>query len=83
MKHLTLLALPLIFLANCAPSNPKLQNPAREYGAVEVKVAEQNADLNSKIDILFVIDNSASMLQEQQKLSEAIDHFAAAFANNT
>jgi hypothetical protein len=98
MKRLVL-ALPLLLLANCAPVNPRLQAPLKERGRVEMKVAEQNQELNTKIDILFVIDNSKSMTDEQLKLAGgevfdprtgkkvevkgAIDHFVAAFAKNT
>lgn len=82
MKRL-LLVLPLLFLANCAPVNPRLQGPLRSFGAVEMKVAEQSQELNAKIDVLFVVDNSKSMTDEQAKLTAAIDQFAAAFAKNS
>ncbi len=42
---------------------------------------EQKAEFNTKVDILFVIDNSDSMLSKQNKLLSEVDDFFMALKN--
>jgi hypothetical protein len=72
-----------LLLSACAPSNPKRQPPVRTFSATEETAQEETADFNSKVDILFVIDNSTSMKEEQANLVKNIDEFAKAFSKNT
>ena len=42
---------------------------------------KQTAVRNDQIDILFVVDNSGSMVEEQKNLADSFEHFIANFAN--
>jgi hypothetical protein len=66
----------------CDSSNPRRMGPPETYGTVAIQTMTSQINLNPKVDILFVIDNSASMNIYQEKLSANIDDFVNAFAGN-
>ncbi len=74
----------MLGLLGCAqPSNPELMAPpARIETASESKPIETTAVFQPKVDILFVIDNSDSMKDHQEKLKANIDRFVDAFKKN-
>lgn len=72
----------LVLNSACAPTSPKKQGPVEEYGSVELTSAAQSVDLTPKVDILVVIDNSLSMGKHQKNLSDNIEKFVTAFAEN-
>jgi hypothetical protein len=88
-KELARFILPLLAMlstallsAACSPSSPKLMPPAEVYTELQANGGDFKVDFNPKVDILFVIDNSASMIDSQEALSKNIDRFVEAFAQN-
>lgn len=74
-------ALGVLFVA-CSPNNPK-RSPPPETNPVRVLdpgTLEVTAD--TKVDILFVVDDSRSMRKHQQNLSRNIKLFSNEFAKN-
>lgn len=69
-------------LAACSPPSPKLTAPPEVLVAAEDGAGDFKIEFNPKVDILFVIDNSASMVDDQERLSGNIDRFVDGFANN-
>lgn len=65
-------SLPLLFcLLACNENEPQL------YQRTQVDVFQQ--EIRRKVDILLVVDNSCSMIDEQQKLAGNFDNFIAQF----
>ncbi len=68
-------------LTSCKSSNPPLTGPARpplpkiEYKVVETIQDSVVAEFDTRVDILFIIDDSRSMERHQKKLSENINAF--------
>ncbi|MES2856427.1 MAG: hypothetical protein V4692_11220 [Bdellovibrionota bacterium] len=78
----TLIGLSSLALATgCAqPTNPRLYQERDIYGSVQNNaMIEKPVSFSPKVDVLFVIDNSASMVAHQQKLKDNINGFAEAF----
>lgn len=67
----------------CAPENPRLMAPPTKYGAAATEAKPQVLNVTPMVDILMVIDNSDSMIDEQQTLSNNIDKFATGLAKNS
>jgi len=67
----------------CAPSNPRLEAPLEKNTPVET-LADGNDDVevNSELDILFVIDDSNSMGKHQYNLANNISEFVKGFAKS-
>lgn len=67
----------------CAPENPQRMAPPEVYaqGGTQAPVAA-NVVIKPKVDVLFVIDNSDSMLGHQTNLKKNIDRFVEAFEKN-
>jgi len=63
----------LTFLSACGPQSPDFAILA----ASEAKF--QGSVTNNKVDLLFVIDNSGTMLPRQQKLAASLSAFASVF----
>ncbi len=71
-----------VLIAACSPNNPK-RSPPPESNPVRVLdpgTLEVTAD--TKVDILFVVDDSRSMKRHQENLSRNIKQFSNAFAKN-
>jgi hypothetical protein len=66
----------------CAPENPRLMAPPVKYGVVATEAKPTILNVQPKVDIMFVIDNSDSMADEQETLSANIDKFAKKIATN-
>jgi hypothetical protein len=71
----------VLALAGCSPGNPSLEAPAEAPEAVEAMEAPVSAKAKfvPKVDILFVVDNSNSMLKHQENLKRNINRFVEAF----
>lgn len=86
ISNITLLlssaALAGAMLAACAPENPRLMSPPVKYGVAETEAKPQVLNVTPKVDILLVIDNSDSMVDEQETLSKNIDKFANGLAKS-
>lgn len=67
----------------CAPENPRLMAPPTTYAAAATEATPQVLNVTPMVDILMVIDNSDSMTDEQQTLSNNIDKFATGLAKNS
>ncbi|MCM2282995.1 MAG: VWA domain-containing protein [Bdellovibrionaceae bacterium] len=82
----TTVALGLMCLAlsamACSPASPKLTAPAEVINAIPDGDGDFKVEFNPKVDILFVIDNSASMEDDQTRLSQNIDRFVSNFSEN-
>ncbi len=68
--------------AACSPASPKLTAPPEVITPDDDNGGDFKIDFNPRVDILFVIDNSASMVDDQERLSKNIDRFVDAFAKN-
>lgn len=66
----------------CAPENPRLMSPPVKYEVAETEAKPIVLNISPKVDVLMVIDNSASMVDEQETLSKNIDRFANSIAKN-
>lgn len=67
----------------CSPENPRLMAPPVKYGEAATESKPQVMSVSPKVDILMVIDNSDSMLDEQNDLSRNIDRFTTGLASNS
>lgn len=67
----------------CAPENPRLMTPPRTYSDAFVETKLQQILVQPKVDILFVMDDSGSMIPKQKTLGENIDKFAMAIAKDS
>ena len=91
MKHITMktaflgLSVLVSGLATvaCSPENPRLTAPQVKYGVVPQQAAVSVKRTTPKVDILFVIDDSGSMDDEQAALSKNIDKFTESLANQS
>lgn len=83
MKHLIRksTALALLFSIACAPKDPTLQSrESRDpAGPAVLAPVSQQATVVRKVDILFVVDTSESMVVHQENLKENIDRFVESF----
>lgn len=66
-------------LSGCAPDNPPKTGVDVLSTLPQEAPIPQEAELKPKVDILFVIDNSASMIEHQERLKKNIDRFVEAF----
>ncbi|MDX9730967.1 MAG: hypothetical protein RBT63_04265 [Bdellovibrionales bacterium] len=73
----------VLMAAACSPENPRLMAPPVTYGIAETEAKPLMVSVTPKVDILMVIDNSDSMLDEQNDLSRNIDRFAKGIATNS
>jgi len=71
-----------LIVSACSPTNPRLQTPPEENNVVTVSDSIGVYEVNSKVDILFVIDNSVSMDRHQSNLSRNIESFVEEFEKN-
>ncbi len=69
-------------LIGCSPDSPKLMAPPEKYYATETDGGTFKVEFNPKVDILFLVDNSASMKDTQEALSHNIDRFVETFVKN-
>jgi hypothetical protein len=70
-------------LSACAPANPQKMAPPETYGQSNQSASvDAKAAFQPKVDILFVIDNSDSMLKHQENLKANINRFVEAFEAN-
>ncbi len=67
----------------CAPESPRLMAPPVKYGVTSTESKPVVVNVAPKVDILMVVDNSDSMVDEQQTLSNNIDKFADGVAANS
>lgn len=67
----------------CSPENPRLMAPPVKYGVAATESKPQILSVTPKVDIMLVIDNSDSMLDEQNDLSRNIDRFTTGLAANS
>lgn len=82
MYSYTLIMLVAALTAACSAKTPKLMAPPETYSDAKVEGGDFQIEFNPKVDILFVVDNSASMEDTQTALSHNIDSFVDAFAKN-
>lgn len=81
VTHLLNAALAVSALTACKANNPPLTAPARaplpkiEYRVVESTREGLVVEFDTRVDILFIIDDSRSMEKHQKKLSENINAF--------
>lgn len=70
MKHtVTKITAVFVFFATLGCSE-------QQFGIIEQeKIFGQQVDYNNKVDVLWVVDNSNSMLQHQQKIAEEVSAF--------
>lgn len=67
-------------LGACAPESPRKFAPPQVYSTVAEKAAPgAKIDWKPKVDILFVVDTSDSMVKHQQNLKDNVDRFVEAF----
>lgn len=84
MKSLALILVTFaggVFSSACSPSSPPLQSTPQvdpEAATLSAPVSKQAA-FSRKVDILFVIDTSESMVRHQENLKANIDHFVDSF----
>src|ERR1044072_8685253 len=69
-------------LAGCAPSSPQLGTTPDKQGPISLKAEKSKYAVNSKVDILVVVDDSLSMGKHQENLAANIDKFVDAFVKN-
>lgn len=75
------ITLAVAFLIGCSTSNPPLTGPVRpaapkiDYQGSTVSADGLTVEYDSRVDILFVIDDSQSMYNHQKKLSTNINRF--------
>jgi len=81
MKSLKIF-LVLIVAASCSPNNPKRQPPPEVNEVVHLDPGTIEVAAESKVDILFVIDDSQSMKRHQENMSRNIKDFVKAFEKN-
>ncbi len=72
----------LLGLVACSNESPELMAPPQEISVVKLQDSGLEIEYNPQVDILFIIDNSMSMDDDQVKLSQNIDRFVAGFAQN-
>jgi hypothetical protein len=82
VKIVFLSVMTLILVAACGTKNPPLEAPIQTFNATELDANQVQADVNSKVDILVVVDNSLSMDKHQKNLAVNVDKFVNAFAKN-
>src|SRR4051812_48472685 len=95
MKNMKILiaALGLLGLVACQPHDPEMTNPSPAIAPklpepkIDRKTTEVTADglvvtYDSRVDILFVIDDSRSMQAHTENLSRNIQAFVDGFAKN-
>ena len=70
-----LAALSILTLSGCGPQSPDFSILGASQGTFQGSVA------NNKVDLLFVIDNSGSMLTKQENLKNGFGSFANVFVN--
>jgi hypothetical protein len=66
----------------CDRSNPRKMSMPETFDTVVFQTMTSQINLHPKVDVLFVIDNSRSMVDHQQKLSSSIDSFVKSFTEN-
>ncbi len=76
------LLLSLSLLAACSSKNSDLQAPAEKHHFVSV-AAETQSVKDPKVNILFVVDNSGSMKEYQEKLAQNMMLFSNRFFKNS
>src|SRR4051812_39407947 len=82
MKQLKVLIL-ILLVGACSPESPKREPPPLQHDTVDINAITETAEVNSKVDILFVVDNSLSMDDDQANLSREVDKFVRAFSENS
>lgn len=71
------------FLFSCGSENPERQAPPPPNAEfVTIEGAQTSTLSNPKVNVLFVVDNSGSMLGYQSKLSKNLELFAERFFKN-
>lgn len=70
-------------LVGCQSESRNLAPPTVQYGKAVTEGAGVQIDINAEVDIVFVIDDSGSMIPHQTKLAKNIDGFVDAFAKNS
>ena len=77
-----LASLSIVSMLACSESSPEKMAPPEEFESVKLLDTGMKVQFNPRVDILFVIDHSMSMDDDQARLSRNIDRFVAAFAEN-
>jgi hypothetical protein len=77
------IVLTALAVSACAPPNPQKMAPPETYGqGVQSAPIASKVAFKPKVDILFVIDNSDSMVKHQENLKRNVDRFVEAFEAN-
>lgn len=83
MKNIMATAAAALALSACAPANPSKMAPPDVYVQSNQSASvDAKAAFKPKVDILFVIDNSDSMVKHQENLKQNINRFVEAFEAN-
>lgn len=77
-----LLLLAAVAIVACSPNNPKRSPPAEVNNVQELQPGTLEVSAESKVDILFVVDDSTSMKKHQNNLSRNIKLFSQEFEKN-
>lgn len=72
----------LLVLESCDVTSPLRQDKPETFSAVTSEKSQSSAAPDPQVNILFVVDNSGSMKNYQEKLSENIEQFANEFFDN-
>jgi hypothetical protein len=81
---LTLILSMVSFFLACSPTNPRREAPSESPRQVELGAnPNTEVEVNSQLDILFVIDDSNSMGKHQINVSKYISAFTKTFAKKT
>lgn len=72
-----------LLLPACDVKSPQRQDKPEAFDAMVVEEDQKASMPDPKVNILFVVDNSLSMVPYQQKLAENIELFANEFFDNT
>ncbi|MCC6278669.1 MAG: hypothetical protein IT289_12205 [Oligoflexia bacterium] len=83
LRRMTFVFALVLAIANCGPKSPRLVNPVEK--PVPFQLDDQVIEIpgDAKVDIVFVMDNSKSMLPHMVNLQNNIDRFVGAFAKNS
>lgn len=79
----TILAAVFLALGACSPTDAPLVAPPADYGLVESTAKGTSMKFDPQVDILFIIDNSASMKSHQDNLIRNIKEFVRGIADTS
>lgn len=82
-KVLVAAAVVLPLIASCAKPSGELMSPPPTVQHDKLIGGELQIEFNPQVEVIFVVDNSDSMIDEQAKLQEAAQKFVVDFGKNS